>query len=428
MNVRSPAVKFIFITLLLDVLGFGLIIPVAPRLVKSLLHDGAGGSEGEAAHIVGYLTALYAVMQLVFSPVLGALSDRFGRRPVLLVSIFGSGVDYIAMALAPNLWFLFITRAINGISGASMSVCSAYIADVTSPADRAKAFGVVGAAFGLGFVLGPAIGGLLGGIDIHLPFLAAAVLAFANWLYGYLVLPESLPPERRSAFSLANSHTLRAVTNLGRYPLVAGLAGSLFMLNLAMFGLHATWVLYTAHRYNWNAFQVGLSLTLVGLGAAIVQGVLSRKLIPALGERKSILIGMCIGVLAYIGYGWANEGWQIYVIIAIASLGGIAQPAAQAMITKEVLPTEQGAVQGALHALQSLANILGPIIGTQIFAYAVSGHAPPPLNHPGLSFFSCGLLAAVGTAFAFAATSRYSPRDIRDHVPEAVPTDADAQR
>lgn len=424
MNVRTPAVKFIFITLLLDVLGFGLIIPVAPRLVKSLLHDGAGGSEGEAAHIVGYLTALYAVMQLVFAPVLGALSDRFGRRPVLLISIFGSGVDYIAMALAPSLWFLFITRAINGISGASMSVCSAYIADVTSPAERAKAFGIIGAAFGLGFVLGPAIGGLLGGIDIHLPFFAAAGLAFANWLYGYLVLPESLTPDRRSAFSLANSHTISAVMNLGRYPLVAGLAASLFMLNLAMFGLHATWVLYTEHRYNWSELQVGLSLTLVGLGAAIVQGVLARKLIPALGERRSLLIGLCIGVAAYAGYASATQGWMIYVIIVLASLGGIAQPAGQAMITKEVPPTEQGAVQGALHALQSLANILGPIIGTQIFAYAVSGHAPPPLNHPGLSFFSCAVLAAIGTGFAFAATKRHARRATHDDA--AMPADANS--
>jgi DHA1 family tetracycline resistance protein-like MFS transporter len=407
----APAIKFIFITLLLDVLGFGLIIPVAPRLVESLLNDGAGGTAAEAAPIVGLLTALYALMQLIFAPILGALSDHFGRRKVLLIAIFGSGLDYFAMGLAPALWVLFVTRALNGISGASMSVATAYIADITAPEKRAAAFGMVGAAFGVGFVLGPAMGGVLGNINTHLPFFVAGALAMLNWLYGYFVLPESLPPERRTRFQLKNAHTVSAVMGLKRYPLVAGMAASLFMLNLAMFGLHSTWVLYTQHRYNWSATTVGLSLATVGIGAAIVQAVLARKLIPIIGERRALLIGLCIGVLAYVGYGLAPEGWIIFAIIGFASLGGIAGPAGQALITRSVLPTEQGAVQGALAALQSLANMIGPIVSSQIFAYAIAGGAVAPFNHPGLSFFSCAAFAAIGTLIAIRATRGHGAAD-----------------
>ncbi|MBL8764763.1 MAG: TCR/Tet family MFS transporter [Phycisphaerae bacterium] len=408
-NTSKPAIRFIFITLLLDVLGFGLIIPVAPRLVQSLLHAGAGGGEGEAASVVGMLTATYAVMQLFFAPVLGALSDHFGRRPVLLVAIFGSGLDYFAMSLSPSLWVLFVTRAVNGLSGASMTVASAYIADVTPPEKRAAGFGIVGAAFGLGFVLGPVIGGLLGSIDTHYPFYAAGAMSLLNWLYGVFVLPESLAPENRAAFRLRRANPMGAFAGLARYPLVAGMAASFFLMNLAMFGLHATWVLYTQHRYQWNPTRVGLSLTLVGIGAAVVQAGLARRLIPALGERRSLLIGVAIGVLSYIGYGAATQGWMIFAIIALASIGGIAQPAAQSLITRTVRPDEQGATQGALTALQSVANILGPILGTSAFAYAISDRAAPPLNVPGLSFFIGAILCAAGWTVAAWATRSVPP-------------------
>ncbi len=405
MTARKPAVGFIFATLLLDVIGFGLLIPVAPKLVQSLLNGGSGGTEDQAATYYGALIATYAAMQVLFAPILGALSDRFGRRRVLLVALFGSGLDYFAMAFAPSLWILFVTRAINGISGASITVCTAYIADVTPPDKRAAAYGLVGAAFGLGFIIGPVLGGFLGSIDIHLPFYVAGGVTLLNWLYGCFVLPESLAPNLRRPFSLARANPLGAFRGLGKYPLVAGMAGSLFMLNLAMFGLHATWVLYTAHRYGWNEFQVGLSLTIVGLGAAVVQGGLARRIIPALGpgvlgEKRALLIGMGIGVLAYIGYGAATEGWMIYAIVVAASLGGIAQPAGQALITRTVSPSEQGAVSGALASLQSVANILGPLIGTKVFAWAVSDRAFPPLNLPGLSFFVGAFLAGIGLLLA----------------------------
>jgi DHA1 family tetracycline resistance protein-like MFS transporter len=403
----TPAVRFIFVTLLLDVLGFGVIIPVGPRLVQSLVNHGAGGTEEAAAHFVGALTATYAVMQFFFSPILGALSDHYGRRPILLIALLGSGLDYFAMALAPSLAILFLTRAINGLSGASMTVANAYIADITPPHKRAAAFGLVGAAFGLGFILGPFLGGVLGEYDIRLPFYVGGALTLINWFYGLLVLPESLPPDRRARFSLAKANPVGAFTGLGRYPLVLGLAGSLFLLNTAMFILHSIWVLYTAHRYNWSPRDVGISLATVGIGAAIVQGGLARKLIPLLGERASLLFGIALGVLAYIGYGSATHGWVIYAIIAIASLGGIAGPACQAMITRTVKPTEQGAIQGALSSLQCIANIIGPLLGTSVFAYFISDKAP--FNLPGAAFFVSAILSALGLVIAFIASRHWTP-------------------
>ncbi len=420
---RKPAIGFIFLTLLLDVLGFGVIIPVAPRLVENLLNSGAGGTDEQAASVVGWLTATYAIMQFFFSPFLGALSDRFGRRPVLLVAIFGSGIDYIAMALSPALWFLFLTRGINGLTGASMTVCNAYIADITTPEKRAGAFGLMGAAFGIGFVLGPLAGGVLGAIDIHLPFYAAAGLSLANWLYGLIVLPESLPHDRRSHLSLSRMNPIGAFHGLGRYPVVAALAAAMFMLNLAMFGLHATWVLYTKHRYDWNPRDVGLSLTAVGIGAAIVQGGLARKIIPALGEKTALILGLCIGVLAYIGYGTAPQGWMIYIVIAFASLGGIAQPAAQSIITRTVRPYEQGAVQGTLTALSSIANIFGPLIGGYVFAYFISAKAPVQL--PGAPYYVSALFSAIGTVIAVWALWGFVslPKHQEAHRNPAMPSD-----
>jgi DHA1 family tetracycline resistance protein-like MFS transporter len=389
-NRRTPALGFIFLTLLLDVLGFGLIIPVGPRLVELL----QGGGEAEAAPIVGLLAATYAAMQFVFAPVLGALSDRFGRRPVLLVSMFGSGLDYIAMALVPTVPWLFLTRAINGISGASITAASAYIADVTPPERRAAGFGIVGAAFGIGFVLGPLVGGLLGSIDIRLPFWAAGGVALLNWCYGLLILPESLPPERRRRAEGFRWDPFAGLMRLRHYRFALHMAGALFLLNVAQFALHATWVLYTQYRYAWSERDVGFSLCAVGLGAAIVQGGLARRIIPMLGERRSLLTGVTIGVFAYLGYGLATRGWMIYWVIAFASLGGIAMPACQALITRSVRPDEQGTIQGALASAQSLANIAGPIVGSAVFAWSIAAGRATPM--PGAVFFTCSGLAVLG--------------------------------
>jgi DHA1 family tetracycline resistance protein-like MFS transporter len=402
--VRSskPAIVFILFTLLLDVLGFGLLIPVAPRLVQSLLNGGQGGSEEQAARIVGYLVATYAAMQFCFAPALGALSDRFGRRAVLLIAIFGSGLDYFAMALSPTLAILFFTRAINGLSGASLTVVNAYIADTTTPEKRAAAFGMIGAAFGLGFVLGPLLGGWLGEINIRLPFYVAGSLSLLNWLYGLLVLPESLGKDLRTRFNPAKANPFGAFAGLGRYPLVAELAGAMFLFHTAMFGLHATWVLYTQHRYHWSSDDVGYSLALVGIGAAVVQAGLAGRIIGAIGERRAVLLGVAIGVLSYIGYGAAPTGTILYLVIVFAAFGGIAQPAIQSLITRTVAPTEQGFIQGGLTAIQCVANIIGPLIGSQVFAYFISARAPFQL--PGASFFVGAFLVAIGWVLAAHAT------------------------
>jgi DHA1 family tetracycline resistance protein-like MFS transporter len=420
---RKPALGFIFVTLMLDVLGFGLLIPVGPKLVESLLNGGQGGTEAQAAPIVALLMTTWYTMSFLFAPTLGSLSDRLGRRPVLLIALFGSGLDFFAQALAPNITWFFITRAINGLSGASMTVANAYIADITPPHKRAAAYGMVGAAFGLGFVIGPLLGGILGGIDLRLPFYVAGGLTMVNWLYGALVLPESLPVERRRKFELARANPLGALHGLGRYPLVAGLSVAMFMLNLAQFALHATWVLYTGHRYGWGPENVGYSLFAVGVGAAIVQGGLARKIIPMLGEKRSLMLGLALGVLSYVGYGLATHGWMIYAIVGFASFGGIAMPAAQSLITRTVRPDEQGEVQGALASLQSVAGILGPIIGGSVLGYSLSGSAPVSL--PGATFFVSAVLAALGWLVAGWAVGRVSLPPHQPHPPHAEPAGAE---
>lgn len=418
MTKRGPAVGFIFVTLLLDVLGFGLLIPVAPKLVEQL----QGGTESEGAHAYWLLTVTYAAMQFVFAPVLGALSDVVGRRPVLLCSLLGSGLDYFAMALSPSLSWLFVTRAINGISGASMTAASAYIADVTPPEKRAGAFGMIGAAFGLGFVLGPLLGGWLGQKNIHLPFYVAGGVTLLNWLYGLLVVPESLPRERRSAFSLARVNPVATIPTLARYPLVAKLSVALTLVNIAQFGLHVTWVLAMSHRFGWTTFQVGLSLFIVGIGAAVVQGGLARKIVPVVGERRSLLVSLMLAVAAFTGYGLATQGWMIYAIVAVASLGGIGMPAAQSLITRTVKPEEQGAVQGALSSLQSGAQIVGPAICGSAFAYFISERAPFKLA--GAPFFIGAALTLAGLGVAALALRGHRPGGAVAGPAEATAADA----
>ena len=398
---RAPAVGFIFLTLFLDVLGFGLLIPVGPDLVAKV----ADVTRDDAAKYTGYLAATYAAMQFLFAPLLGVLSDRFGRRPVLLVSLLGSGLDYFAMAIAWNLPMLFVTRAINGFSGASMTVASSYIADVTPPEKRAGAFGMIGAAFGLGFIFGPLIGGILGDIDIHYPFYAAGALTLLNWLYGLMVVPESLPPQRRAPLRLWRANPLGAFVALRRYSLVLWLAGVFFTLNVAQFGLHLTWTVYTKHKFAWSSRMVGASMFCVGLSAAVVQGGLARKLIPWLGERKSLLFGILTAVVAFSGYGLATQGWMIFVIISLASIGGIAQPAAQSLVTRTVHADEQGATQGALSSVNSLAQICGPLVGTQAFDYALKHDLPP-----GLPFFIGSGLCVVALVLALAAFAKHEER------------------
>jgi DHA1 family tetracycline resistance protein-like MFS transporter len=414
MHRPAPRLVFIFFTVLLDVLGIGLIIPVGPRLVEQLLGLPPSGRESEAALPVGLLSAVYAAMLFVFSPVMGSLADRFGRRPVILVALLGSGIDYLASALAPTLSILFVTRMLNGVSGANITACNAYIADITPPEKRGGAYGVLGAAFGLGFVLGPVLGGLLGDArtslplvghgSVRLPFVCAGVLTLINCLYGLLVLPESLPPERRRAFDWSRANPLGAFRWLADHRVVIALAACFFLLNVAQFGLHATWVLSMGARFGWKEREVGWSLFTVGVTAALVQGGLARKLIPALGERACLLGGLIIGVLAFAGYGLAPQGWMVYAIIAVASLGGVSQPAAQAIVSKAVPPTEQGLLQGAMTGLQSVAGIIGPLLGSVVFRQFTREGAGVHL--PGAPFLLGSALTALAMVPVFLIWNR----------------------
>jgi DHA1 family tetracycline resistance protein-like MFS transporter len=397
---RKPALGFIFVTLFLDIFGVGLIVPILPRLIQGF----EGGDIAAASHTTGMLTSLYSLMQLLFAPLLGSLSDRFGRRPVILASLLGSGLDYILLALAPNLGWFYFGRAVAGVSGASITAATAYIADVTPPEKRAAGFGLVGAAFGLGFIAGPALGGVLGHIDLRLPFYAAAAMSLINWIYGLVILPESLPPEHRRAFDWKRSNPIGSFVALRRYRTVLGLTGTYFLVNLGHQVFPSTWVLYTTFRYQWNELQVGLSLAMVGLMAAIVQGGLTRRIVPALGERKSVILGLSIAVVSLIAYGVASQGWMIYAIILVGSLGGIAGPAVQGLISKNVGASEHGSVQGSLTSLVSVAGIVGPALATRLFGFFIGPNTP--VQVPGAAFFFSSFLMLLGILFALAAFRR----------------------
>ena len=387
MNKPQAGMIFILITLFIDILGLGLIIPILPGLIVEFM----GGDSASAARFYGLIAAVYALMQFFFAPLLGALSDRFGRRPVLLVSLFGLGVDYLILAFAPNLTWLVVGRVVAGIAGSSITTANAYIADVSTPETRAQNFGLVGVAFGLGFIFGPALGGVLGAVDLRLPFFVAAGLALLNWLYGFFILPESLPPERRSAFHWTKANPIGSVGQLGAYPLVAGLAAAFIFISLAQRGLETVWVLYTGLRFGWDEQANGYTLALVGVMAVLVQGFLIRPTIRLLGERRTILVGLAISSLTFLFYGLASEGWMMIAVIVVGALGGVAGPAVQGLVAGSVPPDEQGKVQGALTSLISLSSIVAPIVFTTgLFSYFTSDAAPIWL--PGAPFFLGALL------------------------------------
>ena len=406
MSARKPALPFIFITLLLDIIGFGLLIPILPRLIQEM----EGGNVSAASHMVGWLTSIYAFMQFFFAPVLGSLSDRFGRRPVILISLLGSSVDYLMMAFAPTLPWFFLGRLVNGLSGANITAATAYIADISPPEKRAANFGIIGAAFGLGFILGPALGGWLGEHNLRLPFYTAAALTLVNFLYGCFVLPESLAPENRRNFSWARANPVGSLRALGHYPIVLRLAASLFLVNVAQFMLHSIWALYTGYRYDWSPKQIGWSLAFVGLMAAIVQGGLARKIIPRLGETRSLLIGFVIVAVSYFGYAFCTRGWMLYPVLGLACLGGIGTPAVQGLISRNTPDNEQGAVQGALTSLASLGQIIAPLLSTRLFGYFITPQAP--IHLPGASFLVSGVLTILALVLAERALKRFSHTEI----------------
>jgi DHA1 family tetracycline resistance protein-like MFS transporter len=387
---RQAGMIFIFVTLFIDILGLGIIVPILPELIKQF----TGGDDSQAGLYYGVIISIYATMQFLCAPILGALSDRYGRRPVILLSLFGLGIDYLIQGWAPTIGWLFLGRIIAGIMGASITTANAYIADVSTAQTRARNYGFVGAAFGLGFTFGPALGGLLGSINLRLPFFVSAALALVNWLYGYFVLPESLALEHRSSVSWRKMNPISSIRRLQTYPLVAGLAVVFVITSLAQRGLENVWVLHAGYRYGWDAQTNGLTLGLVGMTAVLVQGFLIKPLIIRIGERQTIFLGLTVSMLAFLCYGLADAGWMIPIIIFFGSLAGVALPAIQGLVAGTVGRSEQGRIQGALTSLISLSAIIAPLIFTAgLFSFFTSDAAPVIL--PGAPFFLGSLLFLV---------------------------------
>jgi DHA1 family tetracycline resistance protein-like MFS transporter len=397
---RRAALAFIFITIVLDMFALGMIIPVLPHLIEDFL----GGDTAGAAKVYGVFGTVWALMQFFAMPVVGALSDRFGRRRVILLSNLGLGLDYVLMALAPNLAWLFVGRVISGITAASVSTGMAYIADVTPPEKRAAAFGRVGIAFGLGFVLGPALGGVLGGVDPRLPFWVAAGLSLANAMYGLFILPESLPPERRRAFEWRRANPLGSLKLLRSHPALSGMAVVMFLSNLAHAALPATFVLYAGYRYGWDARDVGLVLASVGICSAIVQGAVVGPAVRRLGERRVLLAGLACGAIGFFAYGLAPTGMLFLAAVPVVALWGLASPAAQGLMTRHIGPTEQGALQGATGSVMGIATMIGPWLFAATFAYFIGEGTRWHL--PGAAFMLAALLLALGAVVAARITAQ----------------------
>lgn len=393
---RQAALVFIFITVLIDVLAFGVIIPVLPHLVESFV----GGDKSSAAYWVGIFGTAFAFVQFFSAPIQGALSDRFGRRPVILLSCFGLGVDFIFMALAPNLAWLFVGRIISAVTSASFTTANAYIADITTPENRAKSFGMIGAAFGLGFIVGPVIGGLLGDIDHRLPFWFSAGLALTNFGYGLFVLPESLPRQNRSAkFDWAHAKPMGSVHLLRNYPQIWGLVAVVFLANFAHYVYPSTFVLFADVSFGWKEKEAGYVLAVVGVFSVIVNAILVGKLVKRLGERRAMLFGLSCGVVGFLIYGLADTGWVFLAGLPISALWAIAAPSTQALVTRQVGPEVQGRIQGALSSLISLAGIAAPALFAGSFGYFIGPHAPVHL--PGIAFLIASALLACAVVVAW---------------------------
>ncbi len=362
---KQAALGFIFATLLIDIIGLAIIIPVLPTLIATLIH----GTLSDASSYAGWLTAAYATMQFIFSPLIGNLSDKFGRRPVLLCSLLGFSIDYTFSAFAPTIGWLFVGRIIAGITGASFTTASAYIADVSTPEKRAQNFGMIGVAFGLGFIIGPVIGGILGKYNVHYPFIAAAILALLNAAYGYFILPESLAPENRRPLDLKKINPFTSLFQLKKYESVFGLALSLFLIYFAAQAVQTVWTFYTMAKFHWNADWVGYSLGFVGLMVALVQGGLIRIILPKLGQERSIWVGLLLYASGLILFAFATKGWMMFAFLVPYCLGGIAGPALQGYMSSSVPNNEQGNLQGGLTGLMSLSSILGPLVMTSSFYF-----------------------------------------------------------
>ncbi len=421
---RQPALAFIFVTALMDVISLGIMIPVLPFLVKDMV----GGDTATASLWTGVFGLVWAAMQFFASPIIGMISDRFGRRPVILSSIGGLGVDFLFMALAPTLPWLFVGRVINGLTAASFSTASAYVADVTAPENRAKAFGMMGAAFGAGFLIGPGIGGYLGEMTVNLgfwhvekyrlPFYVAAGMALINWLYGCFILPESLPPERRAKrFMWSRANPVGSLILLKRHKDLLGLAGVSFLFSLAHNVLPAVFALYMGYRYHWGPHMVGISLMVTGVANIIVQALLVGRVVKWLGERGALLLGLAMGSAGFAIYALAPTAFIYWMGLPVFALMGFAQPGLQGLMTRRVGPTEQGRLQGANSSIMGLTGLIGPLLFTGVFTWAVQQDRLPSgaLHAPGLPIFFAAAFLAMAFVLAFIVAH---PQAEPDQVPD----------
>jgi DHA1 family tetracycline resistance protein-like MFS transporter len=399
---RTPALIFIFLTMLIDVIGFGLIIPVLPKLLAEM----TGGDLSTASRWGGWLMFSYAVMQFLFSPIIGGLSDRFGRRPVILAALFAFGIDFIISGLAPSIWWFFLGRLLAGITGATFTSGMAYIADISPPEKRAQNFGLVGAAFGMGFIIGPLIGGVVSYYyGIRAPFFVAAGLALLNWLYGYFILPESLAPENRRPFDWKRANPIGSLLNLRRYPLILSLVASLVCIYVAGHANQSTWTYITMAKFGWDERMVGYSLAFVGFATGTVQGGLTRILIPKLGEQRSVYIGLGLYAVGFVLFAFATQGWMMFAFMVPFSLGGLAGPSLQGIISGQVPPNEQGELQGALTSLISLTSIVGPLLMTNLFAHFTA--PTTPIHFAGAPFLMGAVLSLFSMLLAIRSLRKH---------------------
>ena len=394
MKKKDHSLLFIFITIFIDITGLGIIIPVIPALITELIN----GSISEAAKYSGWLMFSYATLQFLFAPFLGGLSDQYGRRPVILLSLFGFGINYIVLALAPNIIWLFLGRIFQGIMGASLTTASAYIADISTPEKKAQNFGLIGAAFGLGFILGPVIGGYLGQFGSRVPFIAAAAFTLINLIYGYFILPESLDKKNRRKFDIKRANPIGTLMSLKRYPVISGLLICIVLFNIAQHATHSTWTFFTIEKFDWSEKLVGYSLGFIGLLAAIVQGGLIRVIIPKLGNIKSVYFGMIFYILGLSLFAFAEEEWMVFAFAIPLSLGGISGPALQGIMTNKIPDDEQGEFQGGMTSLVSLTAIIGPLLMTNLFSYFTSENSF--YYFPGAPFMVGAIISFFGLIIA----------------------------
>ena len=400
---RPPALGFIFITLLIDVIGLGIIIPVVPKLIEELTGEGLS----RASEYSGWLTFAYASAQFCCAPVVGGLSDKLGRRPVLLAALLGLGLDYVFLSFAPTLAWVFVGRVIAGITGASFTTATAYIADISTPEKRAQNFGLVGAAFGMGFIIGPAVGGLLAGFGSRVPFMAAAGLSLCNFLYGYFVLPESLPSDKRRPFEWRRANPVASLLRLRQYPAVLGLVAALVLIYLAGSATQSVWTFYTMLKFGWTERLVGISLAVVGLFSGRVQGGLVRVAIPRLGAARAIVIGLVCYTVGFVLFAFASKGWLMLAFLAPYCLGGLAGPALQGTISGQVPANEQGELQGSLTSLISATGVVGPLLMTHLFAFFTRPTAP--VQFPGAPFLLGAVLTLISVGLAVRSLRRHPP-------------------